>query len=546
MEENRVKLIIDTSINEALMNQTEKIIGAVGKQAQKTEKSIGKMGGAFKKVAVAAAAWFTTDKIFKGIDLASDFTENRNKLEAVFQGQMKDTDAFISDMAATLRLGKTQMEQEMADMGAVLKGQGFDGKGLQKNTQNMVAAAKDVASFYNVDLESAIGKLRSGITGETEPLKALGINIADTEMEAYAQKLGYTWKEMDNTSKAQLRMNAILEKLKLAGAAGDAKKTNKEFAGTKRSVESLSKEIYGNFFMKLKDAVLPALNKMANFLAENKNKIVGFGDSLGNAMTKGMELAGTMWDGAMAVKSFLAENTALTSVLLGVMAGFAAYQAAVTVSTTLTSAWQAAQALLNGTMVLNPIGLVVAAIAGLAAGIYYAYQKSETFRNMVDTLWQKLKDLWNWLKESSLGKMVSSIFGGSDKKEITIKDERGTSAERGKDNSQGDTNITNNSYTNNNTSAERGKDIPMYAKGTSYAPGGMAIVGESGPELVDLPRGSKVINNNKTRNMENSTNVTLSFNISTAELSSLGREIESSVIKIVKNYERKKLASIGM
>jgi hypothetical protein len=34
-----------------------------------------------------------------------------------------------------------------------------------------------------------------------------------------------------------------------------------------------------------------------------------------------------------------------------------------------------------------------------------------------------------------------------------------------------------------------------YAKGTDYAPGGMALVGERGPELVNLPRGSKVYPN---------------------------------------------------
>jgi phage-related minor tail protein len=35
--------------------------------------------------------------------------------------------------------------------------------------------------------------------------------------------------------------------------------------------------------------------------------------------------------------------------------------------------------------------------------------------------------------------------------------------------------------------------IPGFARGTNYAPGGMALVGEEGPELVQLPRGSRVI-----------------------------------------------------
>lgn len=43
--------------------------------------------------------------------------------------------------------------------------------------------------------------------------------------------------------------------------------------------------------------------------------------------------------------------------------------------------------------------------------------------------------------------------------------------------------------------------IPGYAGGTSYAPGGAAIVGESGPELINLPRGSQVIPSGQTRQM---------------------------------------------
>ncbi|MBO9437338.1 hypothetical protein J7354_01565 [Sulfitobacter sp. R18_2] len=39
--------------------------------------------------------------------------------------------------------------------------------------------------------------------------------------------------------------------------------------------------------------------------------------------------------------------------------------------------------------------------------------------------------------------------------------------------------------------------IPGFANGTNYAPGGLAMVGERGPELVNLPRGSRVIPNNR-------------------------------------------------
>lgn len=43
--------------------------------------------------------------------------------------------------------------------------------------------------------------------------------------------------------------------------------------------------------------------------------------------------------------------------------------------------------------------------------------------------------------------------------------------------------------------------IPGFANGTRSAPGGMAVVGERGPELVNLPRGSQVIPNHQLRSV---------------------------------------------
>jgi phage-related protein len=43
--------------------------------------------------------------------------------------------------------------------------------------------------------------------------------------------------------------------------------------------------------------------------------------------------------------------------------------------------------------------------------------------------------------------------------------------------------------------------IPGFASGTSFAPGGLALVGERGAELVNLPRGSQVIPNDQLRGL---------------------------------------------
>ncbi|MBX4921002.1 phage tail tape measure protein [Rhizobium bangladeshense] len=46
----------------------------------------------------------------------------------------------------------------------------------------------------------------------------------------------------------------------------------------------------------------------------------------------------------------------------------------------------------------------------------------------------------------------------------------------------------------------------LFADGTNYAPGGLAIVGERGPELVNLPQGSQVFNTNRSAQMMGGSN----------------------------------------
>jgi tape measure domain-containing protein len=48
---------------------------------------------------------------------------------------------------------------------------------------------------------------------------------------------------------------------------------------------------------------------------------------------------------------------------------------------------------------------------------------------------------------------------------------------------------------------EENKPIRPYAVGTDFAAGGMALVGERGPELVNMPRGSQVFTNGETKDI---------------------------------------------
>lgn len=76
----------------------------------------------------------------------------------------------------------------------------------------------------------------------------------------------------------------------------------------------------------------------------------------------------------------------------------------------------------------------------------------------------------------------------------------------------------------------QGARVRGYAVGTRYHPGGLAIVGEEGPELVDLPRGSKVYTNQETKDI-------LSGASGNTYILQVNLDQASDVLKVVKLFK---------
>ena len=68
----------------------------------------------------------------------------------------------------------------------------------------------------------------------------------------------------------------------------------------------------------------------------------------------------------------------------------------------------------NAALMANPIGAVVAAIAALVAAVVYAYNHFEGFRNSVQSMWSKLRELWSMLYErlKPAFDLIGKLLGG--------------------------------------------------------------------------------------------------------------------------------------
>jgi TP901 family phage tail tape measure protein len=134
---------------------------------------------------------------------------------------------------------------------------------------------------------------------------------------------------------------------------------------------------------------------MEAFKSTLETLAITFGEMLLPAVTAGMRALST-------VGGWMGENQTVVVVFTATVGGLAAIivtvNAVTRVWTATTAAWAAitgaatgAQAAFNAVLLANPIGVVVIAIAALVAGLVIAYKESESFRNIVNSVWETIK-----------------------------------------------------------------------------------------------------------------------------------------------------------
>ena len=157
------------------------------------------------------------------------------------------------------------------------------------------------------------------------------------------------------------------------------------------NITSFKRQIETNVVQFVGGEVLPVLNDVTGTLNE------GFGPA---------------WEAA---GKFIQDNASWLGPLVAGLGGAAA---AIGIVVGAVKAWRTAQLLLNIAMSANPLGIVVALVAGLVAAFITAYSTSEEFRNVVDGALSAVKgvaeDVIGWFTGDFLG-FWGDVFGAAGK-----------------------------------------------------------------------------------------------------------------------------------
>jgi hypothetical protein len=353
--------------------------------ADSAMRNVDRMGSGMKKAAAGMVASFgafsAVDFLKDSVTAASDLSESMSKSNVVFGKSNKAVLDFAQNAAKSLGMSRQAAIESTATFGNFLGALGLGQPKAASMSMAMVKLAGDMASFNNQDPAEVLLALKSGLSGEAEPLKAFGVDVSDAALQVEALRVGMKKQGTTFTAsqKAQLAYGLIMKQTKTA--QGDFARTSGGLANQQRILAAQfmdAKAKIGGF-------LLPAVVALIHILTANLSP------ALSNSIQWIKDFAKFMKSGSIYV--YMIKGAIIS---LGVAVGiFGAVRLAVMAVT-------AAQILWNIAMSANPIGLIIVAIGALIGAAVYAYKNFTTFRNIVNAAWAGIRMAaqiaWGYLK----------------------------------------------------------------------------------------------------------------------------------------------------
>lgn len=248
------KLIFDTSID------TSGFEADLTGLSQKTNSGVGSIvKGMLGADLIKKAGSEILDFAAGSLTAASDLQEVDNVIQVTFGDNAPLIEAFAEKATKSFGMTETAAKRYTGTFGSILKAMGMTDEQTLEFSQNLTGLAADLASFYNIDFETAYQKLRSGLVGETEPMMDLGIDLRVSALEEYAEGLGLVYSELSSTEQAAVRYAAIMDKT--GDVQGDFSRTSDSFSNQMKIFETN----IANLQVLLGEKLLPVANSVLTF-----------------------------------------------------------------------------------------------------------------------------------------------------------------------------------------------------------------------------------------------------------------------------------------
>lgn len=264
-----------------LITSTEKYNASISKATPTTGKFTSGLK-ALNVAAVAVAFRKISYFIAQAVTESNKYQEDLNLFTVAlgqYAGEAKEYAEKVSDV---MGIDPAQWLRNQGIFNTLLTGFGDTAERAQLMSKNLTQLGYDLSSYANIPIEDAMQKLQSGIAGELEPLRRLGYDLSQAELQQIALNLGIkeSVANMTQAEKAELRYYAIMTQV--TSAQGDMARTLQAPANQLRILQAQltqASRAIGNIFIPALNAILPyaiAVVKVIREIANALANLVGF------------------------------------------------------------------------------------------------------------------------------------------------------------------------------------------------------------------------------------------------------------------------------
>ena len=275
VEELQVLITANTTIN------------SLKKSADKTQSGI---TSAFKKLKTGIVALGIGKIIKDSITTGMNAVESDSLFDTSLGNMADEVRAWSDTIANALGLSAVAMRKNTGVVYNMTTSMGVATDNALKMSKGVSLLAEDMASFYNLNSTEAFNKIRAGLTGETEPLKALGILVDENTIKqvAYSEGIATTGSELTQQQKVLARYVAILKQT--GNAQGDLARTIDSPANQLRILKNQVGQLglaFSNFLLPVVSAVLPYITAFTKVITTAINTLAKFLGLTGKGGTSG-------------------------------------------------------------------------------------------------------------------------------------------------------------------------------------------------------------------------------------------------------------------
>jgi phage-related protein len=348
---------------------------SAARAAQRFERQMDKLGGNLQKIGVGMTAALTAPLAAFGVsafNAASDAAELQSAFNQTF-GDLADEMNAWAETTGDAFGRSTQSMQEMAvAFGGFFNQAAPTRKEAAEMSKTFAELAQDLGSFYNVTESEALAKLRSGLSGETEPLRDFQVFLTEANVAAKALELGLTGVNDPLTEQEKIlaRYNLILEGTKVA--QGDVARTADGTANQIRAAQAAFAELQVEIGTKLLPVITP--------LIENLTGLIGSFTQLPDGMQ-------TTILAAVGIAAALGPVITVIGTVLPLIGSFVSGLSGLVAAAASTSA---AGAAVNALLAIS--GAVAAPLAAFAAVGALIYKEWDRIAPLLQQFWEVIQE----------------------------------------------------------------------------------------------------------------------------------------------------------